>query len=71
VPKLPRITATQIISVLLQQGFVCVRQSGSHKIFKNADGKRVTVPFHGSNTLHPKLVKSILDDAEIDPNDLV
>ena len=39
------------------------RQSGSHRILKNAAGKRVTVPFHSGTILHPKLLKSILRDA--------
>jgi len=34
-------------------------------IYKNAAGKRVTVPFHASKTLHPKLLKSILRDADL------
>lgn len=34
-------------------------------IYKNAAGKRVTVPFHASKTLHPKVLKSILRDADL------
>jgi predicted RNA binding protein YcfA (HicA-like mRNA interferase family) len=34
-------------------------------IYKNSEGKRVTVPFHASKILHPKVLKSILRDAEI------
>ena len=34
-------------------------------IYKNASGKRVTIPFHAGKILHPKLLKSILRDAEI------
>jgi len=34
-------------------------------IYKNAAGKRVTAPFHASKTLHPKLLKSILRDADL------
>ena len=64
-PKLPRLTARQIIAVLEKSGFSLARQSGSHMIYKNAAGKRVTVPFHGSKILHPKLLKSILRDAEL------
>ncbi len=45
-PRLPRVTAAEIIRVLGQLGFVQVRQSGSHRIFKNEQGQRVTVPFH-------------------------
>ena len=63
-PRLPRVTAKQIIAVLEGRGFVLARQSGSHKIYIS-HGKRVTVPFHGSAILHPKVLKSILQDAEI------
>lgn len=63
--KLPRLTAVQIIKVLEKAGFSLSRQSGSHKIFKNNQGKRVTVPFHPGKILHPKLLRSILNDAEI------
>jgi predicted RNA binding protein YcfA (HicA-like mRNA interferase family) len=68
--KLPSITAKEIIAVLEKEGFVCVRQSGSHKIYKNAQGKRATVPFHSGKTLHPKVLKSILADAGISPERL-
>lgn len=64
-PKLPRLTARQVIAVLEKSGFSLARQSGSHMIYKNAAGKRVTIPFHGSKILHPKLLKSILRDAEL------
>jgi predicted RNA binding protein YcfA (HicA-like mRNA interferase family) len=65
-PPLPRLTAKEIIAVLERLGFVLARQSGSHKIYKNSSSKRVTVPFHGNKILHPKILKSILKDAEID-----
>ena len=64
--KLPRVTAKDIIRVLEKKGFVLVRQSGSHRIYRNEKGKRVTVPYHSGKILHPKLLKSILSDAEID-----
>ncbi|HEV2232474.1 MAG TPA: type II toxin-antitoxin system HicA family toxin [Terriglobia bacterium] len=46
------------------------RQSGSHQIYKNAAGRRATVPFHASKILHPKVLKSILRDAELTPAEL-
>lgn len=61
--KLPRITADKVVRVLEKIGFVCVRQSGSHMIYKNDEGKRVTVPYHSKKVLHPKVLKSILRDA--------
>ena len=39
-------------------------------IYKNSAGKRVTVPFNASKILHPKLLKSILRDARIEPEAL-
>lgn len=63
--KLPRVTANKVIKVLEIRGFVLVRQSGSHKIFKNKEGIRVTVPYHSGKILHPKLLKSILKDADL------
>jgi predicted RNA binding protein YcfA (HicA-like mRNA interferase family) len=68
--RLPRLTARQIIAVLEKVGFSLARQSGSHMIFKNASGKRATVPFHSSKTLHPKVLKSILRDADLSIEDL-
>jgi predicted RNA binding protein YcfA (HicA-like mRNA interferase family) len=69
-PKLPRLTARQIIAALEKAGFSLARQSGSHRIYKNAAGKRVTVPFHASRILHPKVLKSIMRDAGLAAEDL-
>ena len=63
---LPKLTAKEIILVLEKLGFSLARQSGSHKIFKNTEGKRATVPFHSGKILHPKILKSIMKDADID-----
>lgn len=68
--KLPRLTAKEITSVIEKKGFSLARQSGSHKIYKNNQGKRVTIPFHGSKILHPKVLKSILADADIGAEEL-
>ncbi|QTA38519.1 type II toxin-antitoxin system HicA family toxin [Thermosipho ferrireducens] len=61
-PRLPRLTAREIIPILESHGFILVRSSGSHRIYKNSEGKRVTVPFHSGKILHPKLLKSIIRD---------
>jgi len=69
-PKLPRVTARQITAVLERAGFSLARQSGSHMIYKNPSGRRVTVPFHAQTILHPKVLMSILRDADIKPEHL-
>jgi len=61
--KVPRVTAEEVIKVLERVGFSLARQSGSHRIYKNQEGKRVTVPYHARKVLHPKVLKSILRDA--------
>jgi len=69
-PRLPRVTAREIIAVLEKKGFLLARQSGSHKIYKDAVRKRVTVPFHAQKILHPKILASIMRDAGIRPEEL-
>lgn len=68
--RAPRVPAQKIIAALERKGFTCVRQSGSHKIFKNEAGIRVTVPNHAGKILHPKILKQICKDTGIDPGEL-
>ena len=68
--RLPRLNAKEITAVIEKKGFTLVRQSGSYKIYRDKQGKRVTIPFHGSKVLHPKTLKSILVDAEINTEEL-
>ena len=58
-------TPSKLIKLLRQRGFVFIRQSGSHAIFKNdQENKKVVVPIHSKDipkgTLH-----AILKDAGI------
>jgi len=39
--KLPRVTASEVIRALERAGFFLARQSGSHKIYKNAERAKV------------------------------
>jgi predicted RNA binding protein YcfA (HicA-like mRNA interferase family) len=63
--KLPRVTANEIIKIVEKLGFSFSRQSGSHKIYMNDEGKRVTIAYHSGKILHPKVIKSILVDVGI------
>jgi predicted RNA binding protein YcfA (HicA-like mRNA interferase family) len=63
--RLPRLTALEIIRILERRGFSLSRSSGSHQIFKNSAGRRVTVPVHAGKTLHPKVLQSILRDMDM------
>ncbi len=68
---LPRVTAREIIRVLERRGFALSRSSGSHRIYKDSQERRVTVPFHGAKILHPKVLKSILNDAGMTVEELI
>lgn len=68
---MPRVTASQVISVLEKLGFEFTRQSGSHKIYRNDLNNRATVPFHAGKILHPRILKSILDDAGLSVEEFI
>ncbi|TAL68043.1 MAG: addiction module toxin, HicA family [Bacteroidetes bacterium] len=46
----------ELIKLLEKAGFIFIRQSGSHAIYKKSDGTMVVVPIHNrdipSGTLH-------------------
>ena len=62
-PKLPRLTAADAEAMLLKAGFVWLRSKGSHRIYAKGE-RRVVVPFHSNATLHPEIVKQVLDAIE-------
>ena len=62
-PKLPRLTAADAEAMLLKAGFVWLRSKGSHRIYAKGE-RRVVLPFHSNATLHPKIVKQVLDAIE-------
>lgn len=59
-PKLPRFTAPEAEAMLLQAGFVMLRTKGSHRIYAKGS-QRIVLPFHAGRTLHPKIVKQVLE----------
>ena len=62
-PRLPRWTASDAERSLLAAGFELLRSKGSHRIY-GIGRLRVTVPFHSGETLHPKIVKQVLEAIE-------
>lgn len=70
-PKQPVVNAKQLIKALEKKGFVFSRQSGSHAIYIDKNGIRVTVPIHGKKDLGTGLLKQILKDANISFDELI
>jgi predicted RNA binding protein YcfA (HicA-like mRNA interferase family) len=61
--KQPRWTAIEAERALLEAGFEQLRSKGSHRIYGKGS-LRVTVPFHSGETLHPKIIKQVLEMIE-------
>jgi len=56
------LTARAIIRALARDGFLLDRQSGSHRLYRHPDGRRITVTFHHpGQTFAPKMLRSMLE----------
>jgi len=63
-PRLPQITASELIAFPRKNGFNPMRQKGSHlTLWSEERATAVTVPVHGSCDLGRGLVVRILKDA--------
>ena len=62
VGKVPVLKPQEVVRVLGRLGFLEVRQRGSHKQFRHADGRGTTVPFHPGQDISPILLRKIADD---------
>ena len=70
-PKLPVVTAKEIIKALEKIGFQAVRQKGSHVRMKHEDSRIMTVPVHKGKTIGKGLLRKILRDAELTVEEFV
>ena len=63
--SIPVLKPREVIGRLEKLGFVEVRQRGSHKQFRHADGRMTTVPMHSSRDISPTLLRLICRDIKI------
>jgi predicted RNA binding protein YcfA (HicA-like mRNA interferase family) len=70
-PKLPVLKPQEVASLLEQLGFTMVRQRGSHKQFRHADGRSTTVPFHKGHDVSPILLRQIAKDIGLTVQELI
>jgi len=60
-PKLPVVTAREVIRVAERLGFVFRRQKGSHAVYRReADRARLVVPMHSGETIRPGTLATVL-----------
>jgi predicted RNA binding protein YcfA (HicA-like mRNA interferase family) len=60
--KHPILKPREVVVRLENLGFVEIRQRGSHKQYRHADGRCTTVPFHAGRDLSPILLRQIAKD---------
>jgi mRNA interferase HicA len=69
--RLPRVTAVELLRALRRDGWLQVRQHGSHVILKHPTKTgRVVVPMHTNKILRLQTLESILEEAELTPTAL-
>jgi len=69
--KAPVLKPKEVVAILEKLGFVEVRQRGSHKQYRHTDGRRTTVPFHGSRDISPLLLRQIAKDIGLTVEELI
>ena len=61
--KLRSLQARDIVRALLADGFILSAGATSHRRYKHADGRRVTVAYHGAGgTFVPKTLRSMIEE---------
>jgi predicted RNA binding protein YcfA (HicA-like mRNA interferase family) len=68
-PRLPRLRGREVIAALRRAGFSVVRVRGSHHFLRHVDGRITVVPVHAGETIGPGLLKQILSDVEMEPQE--
>jgi predicted RNA binding protein YcfA (HicA-like mRNA interferase family) len=69
--SVPVLKPQEVVAILERLGFVEVRQRGSHKQFRHADGRGTTVPFHKGRDIAPPLLRQIARDVGMTAEEFV
>jgi predicted RNA binding protein YcfA (HicA-like mRNA interferase family) len=69
--SIPVLKPREIVARLGRLGFIEVRQRGSHKQFRHADGRVTTVPVHGGRDISPSLLRKICRDIRIEVEEFI
>lgn len=57
--------------LLHRLGFTAARQKGSHVFYRHQDGRTTTLPHHGNRDLARPLMREILREISISPDEFV
>lgn len=67
--RLPIVTFRKMEKMLLKLGFSAVRQKGSHIFYRHIDGRTTTLPKHTGRDLARPLIREILREIDISPDE--
>jgi len=70
VSRLPVLDFRTLDRVLRELGFAPVRQRGSHVLYRHPDGRTTTVPNHSGRDLARPLLREILKEIGLTPEEL-
>jgi predicted RNA binding protein YcfA (HicA-like mRNA interferase family) len=69
--NIPVLKPREVSRILSNLGFVEIRQRGSHKQYRHADGRCTTVPFHTGRDISPFLLRQIAKDIGMTIQDFI
>lgn len=69
--KVPVVKVEILEKLLFHLGFEEKRQSGSHVFYRHSDGRYTTLPHHGNQDLGRSLIRQILREIEITPEEFI
>jgi predicted RNA binding protein YcfA (HicA-like mRNA interferase family) len=69
--RLTPVDARTMDRLLKRLGFARVRQRGSHVFYRHPDGRTTTVPHHKGRDLSVPLIRAILADVQLSPEEFL
>jgi len=69
--RIPIVKVRILERLLLNLGFEVKRQSGSHVFYRHPDGRYTTLPFHSQQDLGRPLIRQILREIDITPEEFI
>ncbi|MEO6401996.1 MAG: type II toxin-antitoxin system HicA family toxin [Vicinamibacteria bacterium] len=69
--SIPVLKPREVAGLLEALGFIEVRQRGSHRQYRHADGRATTVPFHAGRDVSPTLLRQIARDIGLNVEQLL
>lgn len=64
--KLPLVSSRELCRFLEREGFVLIRQKGSHRFYQHPDGRTTVVPMHANRDIGRGLLNAILEEISME-----